>query len=116
MLSYEQFQSLIHNIIRLYKNGCSKTDTQYIKNPILINIEKSIPILLSESYGNVIANEILSYIKDESEYSLEEIYSTLDDFSKMISKDSAIALWKLEELHPNNDMIKFFSSYIHDRC
>lgn len=116
MLSYEQFQSLIHNIIRLYKNSCLMPSVQYVKHPILINIEKSIPILLSEAYGNVIANEIFNYVKDESEYSLEEIYSTLDDFSKMISKDSAIALWKLEELYPNSDMIKFFSSYIHDRC
>lgn len=116
MLSYEQFQSLIHNIIRLYKDGCSMHNLGHLKHPILIHIEKSIPILLSEAYGNVIANEIFNYIKEESEYSLEEIYSTLDDFSKMISKDSAIALWKLEELYPNNDMIKFFSSYINDRC
>lgn len=116
MLSYEQFRSLIHNVIRLYKNGCALQQLQSTKNPILYNIEKSIPILFSEAYGNVIAEEIIRYVKDESEYTLEEIYSTLDDFSKMISKNSAIAIWKLKELYPNNDMIIHFSSIINDRC
>lgn len=116
MLSYEQFRNLIHNVIRLYKNGCALQQLQSTKNPILYNIEKSIPILFSEAYGNVIAEEIVRYVKDESEYTLEEIYSTLDDFSKMISKNSAIAIWKLKELYPNNDMIIHFSSIINDRC
>lgn len=115
MLSFEQFKTLIHNLIRLYKSGCMMQNVQSIKNPLLSNIEKTIPILLSEAYGNVIANEIVDYIKEDSEYSIEELYNSLDEFSKMISKDSAMTLWKLNELYPNNDMISYFMSITNAR-
>lgn len=92
MITFDQFRSLIGNIIKLYKNGCLLQQSTVFKNPILLSIERSIPILLTEAYGKVISDEIILYIKEESEYSLEEIYSVLDTFCRNISKDSAIAL------------------------
>lgn len=109
MLSFEQFRTLTHNLIRLYKNGCALQQIQSVKNPILSNIEKTIPILLAEAYGNVVSGELVSYIKEDSEYSLEEIHELIDDHCKLISKDSATTLWKLKELYPNDKMFEYFS-------
>lgn len=112
MLSFDQFRVLINNIIKLYKNGCALQQVSSIKNSFLISIERVIPVLLSELYGSVISIEILNYIKEESEYSLDEIYNLIDDHCKLISKESAMTLWKLEELHPNDEMFKYFRKYI----
>ena len=110
MLSFEQFKTLINNIIKLYKNGCSLQGMHVFKVPLLSCIEKVIPVLLSETYGIVVSNLIMNYIKDESEYSLEEIYSVIDDHCKLVTQDSAIALWKLNEMFPNDNMFKTFIS------
>ena len=97
MLSFEQFRVLINNIIKLYRNVCILQDRSYIQNTLLSNINRTVSILLTELYGSVICCEILNYVKNESEYSLEEIYGLIDNHCKLVSKDSAIALWKLEE-------------------
>lgn len=112
MLSFEQFRVLINNIIKLYKNGCALQHVPSIKNSFLTSIEKVVPVLLSELYGSVISIEILNYIKEESEYSLDEIYNLIDDYCKLISKDSAIELWKLEEIYPHDEMFKYFRKII----
>lgn len=112
MLSFEQFRVLINNIIKLYKNGCVLQHVPSIKNSFLTSIEKVVPVLFSELYGSVISTEILNYIKEESEYSLDEIYSLIDDHCKLISKDSAIQLWKLEEIYPHDEMFKYFRKFI----
>lgn len=115
MITFDQFRSLIGNIIKLYKNGCLLQQSTVFKNPILLSIERSIPILLTEAYGKVISDEIILYIKEESEYSLEEIYSVLDTFCRNVSKDSAIALWKLKEIYPTDPMIDLFYKTAYDR-
>lgn len=115
MLSYIQFQELIGNLIGLYKSACLLQGGMY-KSKLLKTIEKTIPILLSEAYGNVVANEIINFIKDECEYDIKEIYELLDDNCKLISKDSAYALWKLEEIYPNNEMFSFFKKFISENA
>lgn len=112
MLSFEQFRVLINNIIKLYRNVCILQDRFYIQDTLLSNINRTVSILLTELYGSVICCEILNYVKEESEYSLEEIYGLIDNHCKLVSKDSAIALWKLEELYPNDEMLKFFRKVI----
>ena len=112
MLSFEQFKTLINNIIKLYRNGCALQQVSSIKNSFLVSIEKVVPVLLTELYGYVICNIILNYIKGSDEYSLEEIYSLIDEHSKLISQDSAITLWKLEEMYPHDEMFKFFRNFI----
>ena len=107
-MSFEQFRMLIHNIIRLYKNGCALQNVSSIKNSFLSSIEKVIPVLLTELYGSVVATEIINYVKEDCEYGLEEIYGLIDGHSKLISKDSAIALWKLEEMFPHDEMFQYF--------
>ena len=92
MLSFEQFRELISNLIRLYKSGCILQSKGFYKNGFLVAIEKSIPVLLSQCYGNVIADELINYIKEDTEYSLEEIYGLIDDNCKLISRDSAFTL------------------------
>ena len=92
MLSFEQFRVLINNIIKLYRNVCILQDRSYIQNTLLSNINRTVSILLTELYGSVICCEILNYVKNESEYSLEEIYGLIDNHCKLVSKDSAIAL------------------------
>lgn len=111
-MSFEQFRMLIHNIIRLYKNGCALQHVASIKNSFLSSIEKVIPVLLTELYGSVVATEIINYVKEDCEYDLEEIYGLIDGHSKLISKDSAIALWKLEEMFPHDEMFKYFQKKI----
>lgn len=114
MLSFEQFRELISNLIRLYKSGCILQSKGMYKNGFLVAVEKSIPVLLSQCYGNVIADEVINYIKEDTEYSLEEIYGLIDDNCKLISRDSAFTLWKLNELYPQNEMFSFFQKYIED--
>ena len=111
-MSFEQFRMLIHNIIGLYKNGCALQHVASIKNSFLSSIEKVIPVLLTELYGSVVATEIINYVKEDCEYDLEEIYGLIDGHSKLISKDSAIALWKLEEMFPHDEMFKYFQKKI----
>lgn len=108
-MSFEQFRMLIHNIIRLYKNGCALQNVSSIKNSFLSSIEKVIPVLLTELYGSVVATEIINYVKEDCEYDLEEIFGLIDGHSKLISKDSAIALWKLEEMFPHDEMFQYFN-------
>lgn len=112
MLSFEQFRVLINNIIKLYRNGCILQNGSHIQNTLLSNINRTISILLTELYGSVVCYEILSYVREESEYSLEEIYALIDSHCKLISKNSAMTLWKLEELYPNDEMFKYFSKFI----
>lgn len=114
MLSFEQFRELISNLIRLYKSGCILQSKGMYKNGFLVAVEKSIPVLLSQCYGNVIADEVINYIKEDTEYSLEEIYGLIDDNCKLISRDSAFTLWKLNESYPQNEMFSFFQKYIED--
>lgn len=112
MLSFEQFRVLINNIIKLYRSGCVLQNGSHIQNTLLSNINRTISILLTELYGSVVCYEILNYVKEESEYSLEEIYDLIDDHCKLVSKNSAMTLWKLEELYPNDKMFKYFSKFI----
>lgn len=112
MLSFEQFRVLINNIIKLYRQGCLLQQNNAIQNPLLSSIVRTVSILLTELYGSVVCYEILSYIKEESEYTLEEIYSLIDDHSKLVSKDSAMTLWKLEELYPHDEMFKCFRKFV----
>lgn len=114
MLSFEQFRELISNLIRLYKSGCMLQAKGMYKNGFLVAVEKSIPVLLSQCYGNVIADELINYIKEDTEYSLEEIYGLIDDNCKLISRDSMYTVWKLNELYPQNEMFSFFQKYIKD--
>lgn len=116
MLSFEQFKVLINNIIKLYKNGCMMQSVSFIKNSFLTSIENVVPILLTELYGSIISSEIIKYIKDDSDYTLEEIYGLIDDHCRLISKDSAYTLWKLKEIFPHDEMFDYFSKYINDRC
>lgn len=112
MLSFEQFRVLINNIIKLYRQGCLLQQNNAIQNPLLSSIVRTVSILLTELYGSVVCYEILSYIKEESEYTLEEIYSLIDDHCKLVSKDSAMTLWKLEELYPHDEMFKCFRKFV----
>ena len=115
MLSFEQFKVLVNNIIKTYRQGCLLQQNKALQNPLLSSIIRTVSILLTELYGSIICSEILNYIKEESEYSLEEIYSLIDDHCKLISKDSAITLWKLEEIYPNDEMFKSFRNFINER-
>lgn len=115
MLSFEQFKVLVNNIIKIYRQGCLLQQNKALQNPLLSSIIRTVSILLTELYGSIICSEILNYIKEESEYSLEEIYSLIDDHCKLISKDSAITLWKLEEIYPNDDMFKSFRNFINEQ-
>lgn len=112
MLSFEQFRVLINNIIKLYRQGCLLQQNNAIQNPLLSSIVRTVSILLTELYGSVVCYEILNYIKEESEYTLEEIYSLIDDHCKLVSKDSAMTLWKLEELYPHDEMFKCFRKFV----
>lgn len=112
MLSFEQFRVLINNIIKLYRQGCLLQQNNAIQNPLLSSIVRTVSILLTELYGSVVCYEILNYIKEESEYTLEEIYSLIDDHCKLVSKDSAMTLWKLEELYPHDEMFKYFRKFV----
>lgn len=112
MLSFEQFRVLINNVIKLYRQGCLLQQNNAIQNPLLSSIVRTVSILLTELYGSVVCYEILSYIKEESEYTLEEIYSLIDDHCKLVSKDSAMTLWKLEELYPHDEMFKCFRKFV----
>lgn len=112
MLSFEQFKVLINNIIKLYKNGCLLQKGSIVQHSFLSTTIRTVSILLTELYGSVVCYEILNYVKEESEYSLEEIYDLIDGHNKLISKDSAISLWKLEELYPNDEMFKYFQKVI----
>lgn len=115
MLSFEQFKVLVNNIIKIYRQGCLLQQNKALQNPLLLSIIRTVSILLTELYGSIICSEILNYIKEESEYSLEEIYSLIDDHCKLISKDSAITLWKLEEIYPNDEMFKSFRNFINEQ-
>lgn len=115
MLSFEQFKVLVNNIIKIYRQGCLLQQNKALQNPLLSSIIRTVSILLTELYGSIICSEILNYIKEESEYSLEEIYSLIDDHCKLISKDSAITLWKLEEIYPNDEMFKSFRNFINEQ-
>ena len=112
MLSFEQFRVLINNIIKLYRQGCLLQQNNAIQNPLLSSIVRTVSILLTELYGSVVCYEILNYIKEESEYTLEEIYSLIDNHCKLVSKDSAMTLWKLEELYPHDEMFKCFRKFV----
>lgn len=112
MLSFEQFKVLINNIVKLYKNGCLLQKGSIVQHSFLSTIIRTVSILLTELYGSVVCYEILNYVREESEYSLEEIYDLIDGHNKLISKDSAISLWKLEELYPNDEMFKYFQKVI----
>ena len=112
MLSFEQFKVLINNIVKLYKNGCLLQKGSIVQHSFLSTTIRTVSILLTELYGSVVCYEILSYVREESEYSLEEIYDLIDGHNKLISKDSAISLWKLEELYPNDEMFKYFQKVI----
>lgn len=112
MLSFEQFKVLINNIVKLYKNGCLLQKGSIVQYSFLSTTIRTVSILLTELYGSVVCYEILNYVREESEYSLEEIYDLIDGHNKLISKDSAISLWKLEELYPNDEMFKYFQKVI----
>lgn len=112
MLSFEQFKVLINNIVKLYKNGCLLQKGSIVQHSFLSTTIRTVSILLTELYGSVVCYEILNYVREESEYSLEEIYDLIDGHNKLISKDSAISLWKLEELYPNDEMFKYFQKVI----
>lgn len=112
MLSFEQFRVLINNIVKLYKNGCLLQKGSIVQHSFLSTTIRTVSILLTELYGSVVCYEILNYVREESEYSLEEIYDLIDGHNKLISKDSAISLWKLEELYPNDEMFKYFQKVI----
>ena len=115
MLSFEQLKVLVNNIIKIYRQGCFLQQNKALQNQLLSSIIRTVSILLTELYGSIICSEILNYIKEESEYSLEEIYSLIDDHCKLISKDSAITLWKLEEIYPNDEMFKSFRNFINEQ-
>lgn len=116
MLSFEQFRVLINNIVKLYKNGCLLQKGSIVQHSFLSTTIRTVSILLTELYGSVVCYEILNYVREESEYSLEEIYDLIDGHNKLISKDSAYTLWKLKEIFPHDEMFDYFSKYINDRC
>lgn len=108
-ISYKKFKSVLlamQIIDCKFQEKKPNEESQFYIN----NLEPIISILLEQIFGPKNSDLIWSFINGKSVFNnIEELYDFVtDDYSELVSTNSALTLDQLSSLFPNEEMFKYF--------